>query len=519
MIGDPNATSVASGSITSTNLTITAQRTDASRIISDAAGAAIAFAKTSGGGSGAYGASFAGGFAFNTIEGGITSGVYNISDLSVSGSTTILSQALTAGKQGTALGNIYSFAGGFAVSANIGSANTSTAAGAALGLAITKNTINDSLKAQISNISGRAVSGLAGGATKQIQLGALSVSAKNMRLINAEATGDSLTLSTGGNTAPAVAVAIGAAQSTNTINSDVSAIVDLGSSVELLLGGALDLTSLDLSKISVFALAVGLTMAKDSSGISLSGGGSGATNTITSLVSSLLRSASYRNTASDTSDKKATKVSASTNTTNSDGSTAQQREIKATTAAGSVAVAKGMSGTSVGASIGATVIKNQIQANSSGSASANLLQANLTANNVVTSGSISISTSLSQNIDATAAAASLAIAVSAQDASLATVALSGAGASATNTIVGTSNASLQTLSAAGSTGTLLQVAGNISLSTEASDQIKANVGSGSLAISYAGTNSPASIAPSIGVSIASNTISGDATTLISGFLN
>ena len=239
VIGNPNATTIGNGSISAANLTITAQRTDTSRIISDAAGAAIAFAKTSGSGSGAYAASFAGGFAFNTIEGGITSGVYNITGLSVSGSTTILSQALTAGKQGTSSGNIYSFAGGFAVSASIGSESTSIAAGA-LGLAITRNTINDSLKAQISNIQGRVVSGLAGGATRQIQLGALSVSAKNLRLINAEATGDALTLSTGGSTASAFAVAIGAAHSTNTINSDVLATVDLGNSVELLLGGALD---------------------------------------------------------------------------------------------------------------------------------------------------------------------------------------------------------------------------------------------------------------------------------------
>lgn len=158
VIGDPQAgLLVGTGTIRANDLTLNAERTADAKLISDAAGAAISLAY---GSKAAKSASFAGGFAFNKLSGGITSGVYNISDLSIRYSTSIRAWAHKSGREGSAQGNVYSFAGGFAVGGAQGLSGAANAG--ALGVAIAKNTINDSIKAQIKSVAGHSQTNLWG---------------------------------------------------------------------------------------------------------------------------------------------------------------------------------------------------------------------------------------------------------------------------------------------------------------------------------------------------------------------
>ena len=231
-IGDSAASTAASGVVRVVDATIRAQRSENSRIVADAAGVAIAAARSTN--RTALSAGIAGAFSFNTISGGITAGVFNIDDFTATGNVTI--EALAArGKGG---GNIDSFAGGFGVSLNQSSG--ASAGGASLGLVVARNTINDPITAIIKNVKG--------GADNQIVAGTLSINANNDRVIKADAAGGALTISKGASTS--ASLAIGAVDGRNTISGDIYAGVDLGDAQLVTIGNGLNLggifTSLDL---------------------------------------------------------------------------------------------------------------------------------------------------------------------------------------------------------------------------------------------------------------------------------
>jgi len=244
--------------------------------VADAAGAAIAAARSTSGS--AMSAGIAGAFSFNTITGGVTAGVYNITDFTASGNATI--EALA--ERGSGGSNIDTFSGGFAVSLNQSSGGN--AGGVSLGLVVARNTITDPLTAKIKNVKG--------GADNTVTVGTLVINAKNDRKINANAAGGALTVTQSGGTS--VSLAIAAVDGKNTISGDVTAAVELGDILLATTGNGISLdgspTSLDIlasdtAMIQVFSIAAAISIAQGSSNsISLSGGGAGAVNTISSKL-------------------------------------------------------------------------------------------------------------------------------------------------------------------------------------------------------------------------------------------
>jgi hypothetical protein len=488
LIGDPKAITPGGGKVGSTATTLTAERGASSRIIADAAGAALSFERSKKEGSKAIGASFAGGFAFNEIIGDITAGIYNLTDYSSSGATTI---------SATAMGSIASFAGGFAVSVNLSTKEGGKlAAGGALGLAVSRNTINGDVRAGIGKLS-------IDNASKSLQIGSLTINSRDERQLNTQATGDSLTLSRSGGNAGAVGV--GAAQSSNTINAAVEAIVDLASDLLLDLQGDLSVTATDLARIETFVLAVALTYAEGSRGIALAGGGAGSSNTITAPVTARVKAGSVRSAKAKPG---STTIKAASGETDDKGQVNRSRELVARLGAGSLAVARGRSASSFGASIGAADVANSLSGD---------VAAALEADTVDLPGSLAVTSTSADRIDTTVAAASMAVGVSKTDANGVAAALSGAGAGARNTLDAASTALVQRYDRSTTANGSLTLGGGLKLSSIATGQITANVGSGSLAVSYAGQGAASSLAPSVGIALASNTLNGNGQAALRGF--
>ena len=497
VIGDPDASTPGSGVVRTTSTTLKAERGTQSRIIADAAGAALTFVST-GTGSKSIGASFAGGFAFNELKGGITAGIYNITDYGSSGATAITAAGRKADPSLLADGSIASFAGGFAVSVDLGSAEgQAMAAGGALGLAVSTNTIDDAVTAKIANLS-------LANPDKALKVGSLSIEAKDGRQLNTQATGDSLTVSSTKGTA--VAVGVGAASSRNTMDAAVNAAVELGIDQVLAVANDLTVDAQSLAQIETFALAVALSYADGSSGVALAGGGAGSTNTITAPVTARVKAGKVKGGTNKTAQ---TTIKAASGETNAQGDVTNSRELVARLGAGSLAVARGRSATSFGASIGAVDVENTLKGN---------VTAELRADSVNLPGALNLSSVSADKVDTTVAAASMAVGVSQTNASGVAIALSGAGAGARNTLDAASSATVVRFSDALSDATgALTVGGALNLTSISTGSIEANVGSGSLAVSYAGNDSALSLAPSVGVAVATNTLKGDGNAALKGF--
>ncbi|MEI7951432.1 MAG: hypothetical protein WCH37_01960, partial [Synechococcaceae cyanobacterium ELA182] len=500
VIGDPDASTPGSGVVRTTSTTLKAERGTQSRIIADAAGAALTFV-SAGTGSKSIGASFAGGFAFNELKGGITAGIYNITEYSSSGATAITATGRKADPYLLADGSIASFAGGFAVSVDLGSTGgQAMAAGGALGLAVSANTIDDAVTAKIANLR------LADSGT--LKLGSLAIEAKDERQLNTQATGDSLTVSrTEGTGGTAVAVGVGAASSRNTMEAAVTAAVELGSDQVLDVANDLTVEAQSLAQIEAFALAVALSFADGSSGVALAGGGAGSTNTITAPVTARVKAGTVKG---GTNKAAQTTIKADSGETNAQGAVTNSRELVARLGAGSLAVARGRSATSFGASIGAVDVDNTLEG---------AVTAELQADNVDLPGVLDISSVSADKVDTTVAAASMAVGVSQTNATGVAIALSGAGAGARNTLAAASSATVVRFSDALSDATgALTVGGALNLTSTSTGTIEANVGSGSLAVSYAGNdNASLSLAPAVGVAVATNTLKGDSNAAVKGF--
>jgi hypothetical protein len=131
------------------------------------------------------------------------------------------------------------------------------AAGGALGLAVSTNTINDAVTAKIANLR------LADSGT--LKLGSLAIEAKDERQLNTQATGDSLTVSHMDFGAMAGAVGVGAASSRNTMEAAITAAVELGSHQVLDVAKDLTVEAQSLAQIETFALAVAISLADGSS--------------------------------------------------------------------------------------------------------------------------------------------------------------------------------------------------------------------------------------------------------------
>jgi flagellin len=118
---------------------------------------------------------------------------------------------------------------------------------------VSRNTINGDVRAGIGKLS-------IDNASKSLQIGSLTINSRDERQLNTQATGDSLTLSRSGGNAGAVGV--GAAQSSNTINAAVEAIVDLASDLLLDLQGDLSVTATDLARTQIIQQAATAMLAQ-----------------------------------------------------------------------------------------------------------------------------------------------------------------------------------------------------------------------------------------------------------------
>jgi hypothetical protein len=495
-IGDPYSSSFGSGVLNVNDATILASRSDQSRIVADAAGAAILVASSSKGK--ALGASIAGGYSYNEISGGVTAGIYSITDFTATGYVSIIAEA----RRGRT-SSITSFSGGFA--ASVASSSASNAGALALGWVVAKNKINDPLKALIKNVKG--------GANNTIRLGNLAILANNERRINAVAAGGGLTLASGRSSSGAIA--IGSVDGANTIDGGINAGIDIGSSQLVTSGNGVDLdginTSLDVfatdtSQIQVFSLAAAISMASGSNSLSLSGGGAGAINSISSNLQASISAAALKATGSGRQ-----RVRATTTTGNSN-SKGTSRKIKAEVGAGSAAVSASNSGSSVAAAIGVTAASNKINWDSTNGRSAGTgVSAKLDVGTVDVVGGLDLSTINADSIDATVASVTMGLSTSTDGNA---IMLAGAGAGATNSI-GTKS-SAQIVGSSNANNSLS--AGSLQLTSLDIASIKSAVGAGSFSASFAGSGG-LSVAPSIGIAIANNTLSSPNLVSIEGYSN
>ena len=481
VIGNPDqGASVGSGIVRVKKASIRAERGETSRIIADAAGAALSFSSTD---ARAISVGIAGGFSFNQLTGGVKAGIYNISYYGSAEATDISAIAKRGDPFLLADGNISSFAGGFAIAVSNVNNNKDTASGA-LGLALSKNTIADPIEAGIKNISLQSID-----SKNLLSLGSLAIIAQDNRQLKNEATGDSLSIArnSNDNSKNSGSISVGAADSENIIDTPVAAFVELSAEQKLQVKDSIKIEATSTAQIKAFALAVTINAAQGGSNtLALSGGGAGSKNKINASIKAEIK-------AGEIEGNKGAQVKADS-----------KRTLDAKIGAGSLAIARGLNSSSTtSASIGAVIADNTINGATT---------AQITTNKLTLAEKVEITSINSDVIETTTAAASLALSISKKDGNGKAIALSGAGASATNTLEVANTAQISDFGKA----TNINV-GELSLTSNSSGQVKADVGAGSLSISYAGESSKLSLSPSIGISLAKNTINGSATSSILGF--
>ena len=388
------------------------------------------------------------------------------------------------------------------VQAYITSAGTATASAGAIGLSTTeKSTITDTTTAASiavgasSSSTGLALSGggavatnvILGGAQAYVQStnldssGTTSLSAMDTSTITAQVLAISGSLSFG--TSSGIAASIGAAVAENLIGYDTSGnstpvpieAYVLNSSVDS--GGAYTVTAVSSETIMATTAAgsVAVAASSGSTGVGVSGSGVYVENEIADTV------LAYDDGGTSTAGIIAPSISVSASDTS---------KITATAAAASLAASFGNTGVSI--SIGLSLATNQINDDVEAYiANAVTPVAPASIGVTTTSGGISLLSNENETINATSAAASLAVA-----GTLGTgVAISGAGAEATNTILGMDNAYVSASN--------LHSATSIALGAKDTSGIEAKIIAASASV---GIGVSGAVGASIGVSVARNFI-------------
>ena len=329
--------------------TVRAERTARARIIGDAAGAAIAasLAKGTSGGT-SVAAGIAGGISINSLRGDVIAAIDNLSRFRTGGELTVTATVAKGGRYLASDGNIYAFAGGFAVSAALSSDSGAYAVG--LGLAIADNRIDDATVAEVRRI-GHALAA-DGTDTSTITAAALVVKASNDRLVHTVATGDALSLSLAqGDQQGSAAVSIGVASATGSIDGDTLALVDLAD-LDLGTTGDITVAAANSSAVESFALAVAISGSVGDGAVTVSGGGAGAGNRVNGAVRGSLQAREIRTTATATNATPDVAVTASTN-----------RQAVAEVGSAALSVSYGLSSRpSVGVALGLSAATNTIDA-------------------------------------------------------------------------------------------------------------------------------------------------------------
>ena len=349
-----------------------------------------------------------------------------------------------------------------------------------------------SLAASIGGTAGISVSGAGASANNSVSgntqaylsvskvtsAGALTLAATNSATITATVEAASVAAAGGG--AAGVGAALGASLATNTVSGTTQAY--LGNST-VTAGGALTATATATQAISASVIAGSAAVTGGgAAGVGLAGAGASSINTVGMNVKAFIDG--------DGSGMSA----ASIGLTATDNSS-----IVVQTGAASIAASfGGAAGVSIAVGVG--LAQNTI----TNSVAASITNAD---SGITTRGAIALSASETSSIRSTAWAASLAASVG----GAAGVSVSGAGASANNTVAGTTEAFIA--------ASIVNSAGSVSLSAVNTSGINATVAAASAAAASGGA---AGVGAALGSSLATNTVAGTTqaylsnSTLVSG---
>jgi hypothetical protein len=258
---------------------------------------------------------------------------------------------------------------------------------------------------------------------------------------------------------------VGASISYNDIDNDVRAKIS-GSTVTS--GGEIELSADSDAEIWALTVAGSFSGSGGIVGISLTGAGSSATNSIHNTIEAYITDTPGSGETITAENGHAITLSAIDNST-----------IEANAAAGSLAFTIGVAG--LGVSVGASIANNDID---------NTVQTYIKGA-TVTSGSVELTSSSTSTIEALSIAASISATIS-----IASLGLAGGGASSKNTITNTVAAYIDDNSVVTANGVVGD--GAVAISAQDISKIYSDVGSGALAIGAIGA--------SVGVSIADNLI-------------
>nr|WP_293778378.1 DUF4347 domain-containing protein [uncultured Oxalicibacterium sp.] len=315
-----------------------------------------------------------------------------------------------------------------------------------------RNTIKNTVQATIN--------GTMGGSKEVTAAGAISLSATDTSSILANAGGLAAGIGGGGVGASG---AVGAAVAINTITNTVQAAI-IGSKVTAT-GGNISLSATETATINATSAGGAVALAGGAAAAAAAGAGGEATTTISNIVEAYI---------SGSSDVK-TVTSGNISLTATDTA-----NVTADTIAAAVSIAGGLSaGTfSVGAAVAQNTVTNRVRAYSD-------------ASTLTSAGSLSLTASSTPTISAKSIAASVAVAAAPTG-----VAFSGAGAQSKNTV----NNTIATFIAGASSSakSTTKAAGDISLSASETARITAQIGSASVAGGVVGG--------SIGASVADNSV-------------
>ena len=312
-----------------------------------------------------------------------------------------------------------------------------------------------------------------GDGTTGIIADSISLTAVDSSTITADVAGGSLAGAFTGETG--VSLSIGVALAYNEISNDIAAYIKNADNQVKSLTGGIVLSAGEAANITALSIAASASLAiAGTAGIALSGAGAETTNVILTWTNAYLEGSTI--------------VSAGDVTLYA-GNTSK---ITAKIITGTLAA--GIGGTAgVGASIGASLARNLIGWDTDGNYMPAQVQAYVKNSSIDAEGNLTQAALANETIDAVVVAGSVAI----SGGGTAGVGLSGSGADAKNKI------STQVKAFIEGDGTTGIVAENITLTAFDLSGIKADVGAGSLAASFAGT---AAVSLSIGVALAENAI-------------
>ncbi|MEN9665533.1 MAG: hypothetical protein RLZZ326_1896, partial [Planctomycetota bacterium] len=400
---------------------------------------AAAAAAAAGGGAAGVGAALGASLATNTVSG--TTQAY------LGNATVTVGGALTATAAATQTISATVIAGSAAVTGG-GAAGVGLAGAGASSI----NTVGMNVKAFID------------GDGSGVSAASIGLTATDNSSITVETGAASIAASFGGAAGVAISVGVGLAQ--NTISNSVAAYITKADS-GLVSRGAIALSASETSSIRSTAWAASLAASVGgAAGVSVSGAGASANNTVTGNTEAFVAASTVNSTGS---------VSLSATNT---------AAINATVAAASAAAAGGAAG--VGASLGSALATNTVNGTT---------QAYLGNSTLTVGGALTATATATQAITASVTAGSAAVTGGGVG-----VGLAGAGASSINTVGMNVKAFID------GDGTGGVKAASISLVALDSSVIDVFTGASSLAASFGGA---AGISVAVGVGLAKNTISND----------